>query len=220
MAKLHTVAKAAVLLGVSFAVTCAPVDLNFGDGGASTGHDGGFSDGGETQLDGGDAGVDAGACGHCAGLPLQCETQSGRCVECLTDMECGAARPACEPGTYRCVECVTSQHCEAGLVCEPITHRCAKPCQTFAECGPSYDDCANGICRLCDGAAECIGNQAGPRCDSAVGRCGQCTSSSQCPTATPQCDRSRGVCAGCSSSFDCPAGELCHPATKSCVPSG
>jgi hypothetical protein len=45
-----------------------------------------------------------------------------------------------------------------------------------------------------------------------------CFDDSQCTAAQPRCDRTRGRCGQCTSATDCPAGSSCNAATLKCIP--
>ncbi len=50
----------------------------------------------------------------------------GRCVECLSDAVCPAARPRCDRTTGSCVTCLGSSDCKGATpFCDPATSTCA-----------------------------------------------------------------------------------------------
>jgi hypothetical protein len=195
-----------LLLGVAVALGCQPGQLRFGDD-----YDGG--DGGPPDSGPGDAGP----CGGCAGLPLRCYEDAGRCVECLGDGDCGL-RPICDHATLRCVECTTAAQCPGTTPgCDPLTHRCGRACTSSLEC-VGFEGCgAAMLCKLCDDNGECAARDAG-RCDTRLGRCVECSSDLECAAPASRCDLTRGRCAACLTSLDCGAGRTCEPTRQICAP--
>jgi hypothetical protein len=76
-----------------------------------------------------------------------------RCVECLSESDCGASLPACADGT--CVECDRDEQCEdkSASQCDVRTHTCA-PCNSLGQCQHLPDT---------------------PACDTEHGECVECT---------------------------------------------
>ncbi|MET0591557.1 MAG: hypothetical protein ABW133_02585, partial [Polyangiaceae bacterium] len=62
------------------------------------------------------------------------------------------------------------------------------------------------------GDANCLSNSMRPLCDTAAGRCVECTTDANCPfTARPTCNRTTGTCVACITDANCPT------ATPYCV---
>lgn len=54
----------------------------------------------------------------------ECDTPTGRCVECAGNAQCPSSKPVCDRRSGRCVVCVTSAECGVGSVCDPTTLTC------------------------------------------------------------------------------------------------
>ncbi|MCC6625361.1 MAG: tandem-95 repeat protein, partial [Deltaproteobacteria bacterium] len=112
----------------------------------------------------------------------------------------------------RVVECLTTEDCEVGQVCDPDTHACV-PCRDSAEY-PFVDE-------------GCFPQK--PICDEepAVSVCVECQDSAPgnaldvgCTAAQPVCDEAAAGgpdCVECLTSEDCELGEVCDPATHTCI---
>jgi hypothetical protein len=111
------------------------------------------------------AAVDAG----CRAATPACEADSGRCLECLGDVDCmrNASKSFCQAGT--CVGCAgagalaCAGRNPASPVCLP-SGLCAE-CATIADCKsaskPSCDPTAN-VCVTCKRDDECLAGVGGP----------------------------------------------------------
>jgi Cys-rich repeat protein len=83
------------------------------------------------------------ACDDAGTCPMMehCDPASGLCVDCLTDMDCGAKK-TCRTSDHTCVACLTNADCMPGQACDPATNRCVAPqciadAQSPAEAGPA-----------------------------------------------------------------------------------
>lgn len=63
---------------------------------------------------------------HCEGSPdgRYCHRSGARCVQCVSDDDCGREKPHCDPVLSRCVECQDSWDCKLPSVCDPELHVC------------------------------------------------------------------------------------------------
>jgi hypothetical protein len=172
---------------------------------STTGSSGGHTSGGSTT--GGTTGGTAGECsgdGQCAGkqtdagVPLTRCDSVGRCVQCLSNTDCG--QDYCDVGSGFCLKnCVANPSvCTAEQVCNAQTGGCVG-CLTSNDChNPSLPHC---------GVAGAIAN-----------RCVQCASSSDCPMSSAGCNSMSGSCGSCSSSADCSTGLSCNSGVCNCSP--
>ena len=97
--------------------------------------------------------------------------QNQRCVQCLSDAQCGGATPRCDPATNACVACLpgATDNCPNGQYCRP-DFRCEQGCKTGTDC-PSGVCLPNHSCQACTADAQCA---AGNICQNGtcVGACG------------------------------------------------
>ncbi len=142
---------------------------------------------------------------------LLCNENTGECVNCSFDEECGVN-----------ALCNDFDRCE----CASGFHDCAGSCvdDTSTEsCGTSCDPCPTTE----NGSATCEAGVCGLSCDqdfiinTAEDACVQCTKSTECPNAAAsRCDVVAGVCAGCTIDDDCShlgATPVCNTDTNTCV---
>lgn len=184
-------------------------------------------------------------CGTTAdGGPAFCTTQAsgtnicsdGRCVDCLTDMDCAIEAPNthCDmrPNnagllSLTCRECIDTTHCPAGFTC--TNNNCQAPCGTSAMCDTDeVCDAPNNRCVECLSDANCATNTNNPRCNLTpnaaglpAGQCEECLDNTHCtggeicvnlncePTCTSDAD-----CASDSGNNNDP---YCHPMTRICA---
>jgi hypothetical protein len=159
----------------------------------------------------------------------------GRCVDCLSDDQCGETYPHCNVEDNRCRTCVTDDHCpdkENAPYCDPQYPGKCKACVDNSHCGgdtPVCDPDANnglGACVTCKTGQGC----AAPLfCDVHVpgGQCVACTDTAGCPS-TKVCDRSEGpgVCVFClEDGTGCEENQYCDTsveghACSTCLPDG
>lgn len=139
---------------------------------------------------------------ECQGASPACDTSSGRCVECVTNTECGsrAGTPFCDPGTNRCVSCLTSGDCTSAQT--PI-------------CSDSR------VCVECNvvgvGPAACAAKAPGTVCvrgglAALPGSCGACDPVSQegCSGRLNRCLAGEvPMCVDCLGQADCADGLAC-----------
>ena len=94
-----------------------------------------------------------------------------RCVQCLSDAQCGGSTPRCNPGTNACVACLpgATDKCPNGQYCRP-DFRCEQGCKTGTDC-PSGVCLPNHSCQACTADPQCA---AGNICQNGtcVGACG------------------------------------------------
>jgi hypothetical protein len=110
----------------------------------------------------------------------------GSCVQCLDNIDCGAAQPICDPDGFDCrAGCTSNAQCTGDT---PI-------CNTTAS-----------SCVQCLGNSDCA-PQPGKFC-SGGGRCVECLSNSDCPQAKPTCHA--GACVQCFRPKDCPKSQGCN----------
>ncbi len=129
-----------------------------------------------------------------------CDPDSGACVGCFDDADCGGDDPFCDPATQQCSECLSDGDCGAAQpFCDGSDGECV-------ECNVD-GDCDNGVCDghdckfACEGDDDCGGDK--PRCDIQRGDCVACLSDGDCGAASPTCD-SDGRCVACVVDGDCP----------------
>lgn len=121
-----------------------------------------------------------GQCGSCEALPDHgmscaemspatpaCDPDSGGCVECVGDEDCGDR--ACDPDSHTCVECVNDDHCGEATVCDEDAKACVG----------------------CVGAEDCTDPKQ-PICDAASQSCRPCREHRDCPTTA--CELDVGSC--------------------------
>lgn len=120
-----------------------------------------------------------------------CNMQTGQCVDCLTDNECGDAA-SCSPDKFVC-ECDTGFHyCDGECVDDSAVDHCG------TSCDPCPTD-PNGTAS-CDGAACSLSCDADYTLDGEA--CVECTSNADCTTpGASMC--SGGSCVGCDSNDAC-----------------
>ena len=166
--------------------------------------------------------------GDCAGSqnPV-CDTSLQKCVQCINDGNCtNPIFPKCDLFDGRCVSCLDDTDCSSGSknkFCSLTTNACVG-CLTDGDCvNIGTQTCLNGTCQVqCTVNADCTDPEQ-PVCDTAVGKCVQCSSSADCASQpkTPVCDKATGrtydQCLGCKTNTDC-SGEnaICDPQTNTC----
>lgn len=183
-----------------------------GDGGASSGSDGGLP-GPIVQAN------DAGVCNFSCTAGLFCAT-TGDCVQCLSDADCASAQSGthCDtrPGSLTnfglCVECVVSSQCGSGMSCDPAGDNCV-PAGSEANCAANSEiyDPTSGACVDCLTSTDCDAQL----CDPVTLSCVDCLQPSDCPAAAPGCYQ--GVCGQCNISSDCPGSETCDNGACGCA---
>lgn len=83
---------------------------------------------------------------ECAGGKV-CNPDSSKCVECLTQTDCGAdAGMHCDPKSFECVQCLKTADCSEHLAC--IDGACLR-CSNDAQCGDNAI-CDDGECKSAD----------------------------------------------------------------------
>lgn len=178
--------------------------------------------------------VECRASGECARPYPYCVTALGRCVECLSSVNCsGTGTPYCsaahscvaclndgqcksktpycdDAGT--CVECLSAENCGvAGWTCDRDAHRCAPNCHSNDDCSGSpetpFCDAERNVCVPCIVDRDCPG--AAPRCDPNRKSCVLCVEDADCSAATPRCDTHKSSCVECLTGSDCSPGVMC-----------
>lgn len=119
-------------------------------------------------------------------LPI-CDKDAGRCVACLSNLDCAESQVCSDQKCVAVVACQNSKDCSPDQVCDTQKGYC-KDCLGDADCGSSQQ-CMDG---------ECIDFIA-------------CSSDKQCTPLGLLCDTSKGKCAGCLVHSDCPAVYHCAP---------
>ena len=124
----------------------------------------------------------------CSGATPVCD--AGACVECLTDVDCGAGRTCnvgakvCEGQTSctgatpyqvgdRCVECTTNSHC-GDRFCDQATNTCSD--DQCASCAAPYPACiqyeGQSYCVQCETNEDCVAlNGEGSTCNTSTYAC-------------------------------------------------
>ena len=139
----------------------------------------------------------------CGGGKPVCEPTSQQCSECGSNGDCGNAQPICSISARECVQCLVDSQCPSGTLCKD--HACRQACQGNGDCGPGAPVCLpNGNCGQCGVNADC--GAATPFC-TGEGRCASCLINSDCPAGTPVCDNDR--CVQCKDTQDCANGLKC-----------
>lgn len=145
--------------------------------------------------------------------PLQCDTETKNCVQCLNDTHCAnqadaSAGPTlvCDTATHRCIECLVDRDC-AGT---------GTPYCQLSDRNSSLNECVS-----CLRDADCSSSEV---CDEPTGECTlRCSTPADCPDAKPICSipsgTAEGVCVECLNDTTCSGGTPeCNISTKECVP--
>ena len=163
--------------------------------------------------------------------PAVCNTDTGSCVECLTetacrrcanDDDCDQILPTCltEGGAGKCILCQSSGVCiDEGF----------SGCTVDAECPPAPAKCDvhSGHCFEL-GAGEAIEyrpNCSHPNstcvqwhCEPETSTCAECYDNSQCGGSTPLCHPGTKTCVECIHHGDCPSNKaICDSDSHSCI---
>lgn len=127
---------------------------------------------------------DTGACVGCitdqdCGNKPFCDEVTGKCAECLADGDCGTAAPHCDPSDGECRSCIVDAHCAENEKCSD--HHCVLdgPCTQNSQCPDDrLCDVDTGECVRCLTDADCGGGQ--PFCSKPLDRCVECLLTEQC----------------------------------------
>lgn len=159
----------------------------------------------------GDAGTRACSEAQPCARPLVCDAL-GECVECISDAQCSGALPACDPATKRCVACRGTVGCSSPQVCSASAPVCVQTCQegSPSACPGFLGGCHSGVCAQCTDDDDC---GTGRHCETAIGRCVNCTVDAHCGGATPRCDVAAGLCRACVVNADCEPTKSCFQGT-------
>ena len=167
---------------------------------------------------------------ECPTVRPTCDTQTGSCVACIQDADCGAnqycLQQACvartpsgiAPPTGTCAPIASA--CETGL-CDPLTGLCGAPASH--PCGQG-NDCASLACASdqrcglfngqgCEQDTSCRAEACG-----SDGLCGKvngqgCSTADVCRSSV--CNADTALCSVCNDASDCPGGALC--ASGACI---
>jgi hypothetical protein len=178
------------------------------DSGSSAGAGGNGSGGGTGTLSGpGSTGSGILDCGGCPGNQT-CDPNLG-CVECQVNGDCAdPGNPFCVLG--RCEECATTADCGAASACNPASHNCDPKCTTNGDCqnqdATPLCDVPSGTCVGCVTPSDCAPGE--PFCVG--GLCAECSTNQDCGVASPICDPTRGRCVECIVTSQCGAGFACQ----------
>ncbi len=134
-------------------------------------------------------------CAAVGGGTAACDTDTGQCVECVVDAECGTGRCV----DSRCVACEGDGDCADG-VC--VAGACVE-CRDGGDCAAGAPVCEAGQCVECagdgDGTTETL-----PVCNLGTNACVECVDESDCGDALPVCDVSTATCIQCDGDAACP----------------
>ena len=175
--------------------------------------------------------IDGGKCVQCIGdsdCPNgACNTETGMCQGCSTDIDCknNTGNPVCNPANGVCVECTGDVNCKDQ--CNKDTNRCVGCLSgNNGYCRETYGDefsCVNNQCIECDHNNPCAeGFVCGKEGDK-KGICVECENPGDCKTklcsnnicvqctestATERCNvgetcSDRGICIQCIDDIDC-----------------
>ncbi len=140
----------------------------------------------------------------CGGPTPVCDSTARTCRACRADADCGGSTPFCATAganAGRCVQCLTNPQCGTNMC---SANACV--CTTNADCrgGTPICDTRTRQCRACDAASttDCTGTT--PVCGPA-GTCVQCAPgvTTACRAPTPRCDVSTLTCVACVTNADC-----------------
>lgn len=143
---------------------------------------------------------------------------------CTTDAQCAPFHLQCDTDTGRCVQCKNDMVCPSGAVCDEVFKQCILGCnQTTAPC-PTGLKCSTTrrICVECDDDMDCSttpvagSTPTGVQYYCVLGACVQCSVDSQCPSGL-HCDQ-KGSCVECRTDMDCATGNVCVPFAERCEP--
>jgi hypothetical protein len=218
----------------------------FGDGGPDAGDasmGGSLGSGRSGGASGGAGDASVSACssdGDCVGAGLLCNVSLGRCVACLSSVDCAADHDCLGGACVAFTPCSNSLDCPQGDVCNPASGRCVD-CVVDADCDEGQT-CAGMLCRpSCESDLDCT--PLGLLCDKGNGYCVRCLTHVDCPEAE-HCNN--GACladvcragdTGCQAggiaictengegygtTSPCPAGQICvaAPGSASCSSDG
>ena len=188
------------------------------EGGA--GHGGAHEDSGGSgagAIGGSSGSAGAITCTNCRMDAPACDTTTGTCVGCLSDVDCVGLGVCNTEGRY-CVQCRADSDCgdPEDSRCNVALGQCTNPCTTDSACGIK-DRCeqSSGICIDCHTNEDCVGSSS-KFCDTNTFTCVSCLVNSDCvDPSTPVCTVALGAvanylsCAQCAVDSDCPEGKKC-----------
>lgn len=133
----------------------------------------------------------------CAAPTPKCH--AGKCVQCISDADCGGAKPLCNTERKVCVACKVSRDCPG----YPTVYCLGD--QTCSRCTIAYPR-QDPICPIdspwCQGAG------------TAAAECVQCLLDAHCSAPKAHCVGNE--CRECARDADCPTGKRCTPHTYEC----
>ena len=163
-------------------------------GGKASGGNGGTPSGGNGGLGGGTSSGGGTSCDRsCAGAEAFCDEDSGQCLECRKDADCGGE--LCDTSVGQCVECLTAKDCDRAA---PV--------------------CDNGSCIGCEDSTDCADYPTTPVCAPSSGECVECLTEDDCggyvcaPDTHSCTSLPAGVkfaCEECVHDAECQTGQLC-----------
>jgi Cys-rich repeat protein len=127
------------------------------------------------------------------------------CVQCLGDGNCaGTGQPVCSV-TGKCINCRSNLDCGAGRTCDPNQGCIVQTtCGSSANCAIPRPYCGpNGVCVECLGDGNCSGAGGNPYCVSNA--CVECVTNLNCGGGNPYCSP-QNECVECLTLTNCPTG--------------
>jgi Cys-rich repeat protein len=148
---------------------------------------------------------------------LVCDPQTHQCVGCNDDAnrKCLPIVGVCNEKSGRCVQCVGDLDCDigdTGAFCQPTLNTCVPGCVRSLNCPVSLVcDIAARVCVQCLEDTDCTGI-----CDA--GRCVECVQDPGCGVGSEKyCDTAIQACVpGCVQDISCPQGKTCDTASRAC----
>lgn len=182
-----------------------------------------------------DAAPDLGPCAQtCVDPTPACDTDSGACVACIGDSDCGDEL-VCDTSSHECVSCLNDEQCEGDMRCDTASNTCVT-CLENTDCSAanaSVCDASSNTCASCSLDEDCEHITGKNTCNS--GTCVECTPNNEaetcgifsCDPVTFTCtDIERGTvddCEPCKSDSDCLSGgcvEMSYKSESNEVPVG
>ncbi|MBO6940952.1 MAG: hypothetical protein JJ863_38615 [Deltaproteobacteria bacterium] len=166
-------------------------------------------------------------CGGC-GTDQICDSDSGSCVTCLGDGDCGddvCLVDDADSANNECVGCADSEDCSGALgVCDEESNECVG-CVMDSDCTEADASACNTDTNMCEGCSsdsQCARFPDTPACDEEGGSCVECTADDETECGSNVCDvragtctdigeRSAGLCVECVSDRQCGVGRVCAP---------
>lgn len=129
-------------------------------------------------------------------------------VTCASDNQCKQYDLLCDTNAGKCVQCLTADHCDTGLFCVAgVCGGAAAGCKSNAECAGSSKgkvcDAARGRCVGCVTASDCPDPSTNACEANTCVTYESCEDSRDCDKADEVCDTTARRCVACNSSADC-----------------